>query len=470
MPEGPIRHLHPTNATPTPFVHSNSRNLTPPYSDYQSIEKDVEESEYSDSDLSDDSIDPDDHQLPPYRPPASPSVKETATASITKRKFEEGARLFVDFFQGTSEPLNLSPLRQPSELSDEMGASNHEYNTLEAPAPEAQAPRTTPSLGRSLSVRSTQKRPSNNRFSFFGLRRNKPEILDPSDEDDELLNLDVDATLSPPAVTTPEMSHEEALNAVQSNAGSVVRRLQAAYRQRTSDLQKVLADKNDKQEEMEETRSLTNNLKVQLDGMADKVFQQEKAMKAMAETLEQDRQAHARRRYSAVSTTKTIPTTDSHEGTAPDDQSLKRSGSKRTSNSTFTSDSGFESGDESTTDSVFSRQGDEREASPVSLTLSSPDMSEVVLSPPGPTPEKEKKTHPTRPARLSAYDKVLKGLASSSIGSLMSHTSKCTICHGVPASEAWTVLGILKEENHGLKGRLVELETTVDECLCVLGP
>ena len=373
-------------------------------------------------------------------------------SSPAKRRFEEGARLFVDLFQGKSEPLNWS--------RDDM-VSTRDYNNV-LDIPEA-SPTTTSSssLGRSFSVRSTsttkQRNNTGRLSSLFGFRRQ----LNSKPTEDELLNMDIDAVLSSSssaAAAAAAASAEEQLNAVRSSAGTALRQLQTAYRQRTSDLHSILAEKNEKQEEVEETRTLTDNIKVQLDGMAEKVFQQEKALKVMADELEQERRDRRR-----VSTVESMPDLQQSSSSS---SSSKRNGRKRSSNSTFTSDSGFESGDESN-DSLFASSrrccggGGDDEPS-VSVTLSSPNMpNEIPLLAPdcnSPTPNNQK--------RQSTYDKVVK--ASSNLASSFMTGSKCTVCHGVPASEAWTVLGILKEENCGLKGRLVQLETAVDDCLNVL--
>lgn len=391
-----------------------------------------------------------------------------SSESATKRRFGESARFLADWFHGKSEPVNLSAFRGARE-TDEM----QEYSTA-----DRRREKSLPPIPSESSMRAQRRAPppsplkqvtTPSRFSFFGLRRqdgNKSELPEPAD--DEFLNLDIAAVLSPPGLA--DLLPEDALDVIQKNAENVLKRLQAAYKQRTFSLHEVLAEKNERQEELEEARVQSGNLKSQLDGMADKVFEQEKAMKAMAEELERERQARRKEdeahRRSVASLAKPADC-DSISDLGADLQTSKRS-FKRASNCTFTSDSGFESGDESIAESVFSRR--DGIESPVSLTLPSPNMSQIALASPGQMMQKEAKA-PVRPARQSAYDRVIKGLASSSLAnSLMGHSSKCNICHGVPASEAWTVLGILKEENHGLKERLVELENAVDDCLCLVGP
>ncbi|CAG8931810.1 unnamed protein product [Penicillium salamii] len=373
--------------------------------------------------------------------------KNTWTETTPKKKLEARARVLSDWFQGKSDPVDLGLKMAPNNASDGLGSES-----------------------RSPFVSHTRQHstPVTNRFSFFGLRRqpSKPNFPEPAE--DEFLNLDITAALSLPESDSD--SDDEALDALRHQADKLLRRMQDAYKQRTFAMHQALADKNEKQEELEETRSRVDNLKMQLDGMAAKVLDQEKAMQAMAEELEQEKRLRkSEESRSRSRTVRTVPVDDepSLELQTP------RRGSKRASHSTFTSDSGFESGDESIADSVFSqREGIESPTS--TLAAPSPNLSQIALSTPTgptPTPAIQKSlvavTNGPAPARSSAYDRVLKGLASTRLGSSFgaNNAPNCTNCYGVPASEAWSVMGVLKEENRGLKIRLGELEVVIDDCL-----
>lgn len=385
----------------------------------------------------------------------SGSKNTTWTETFPKKKLEARARVLSDWFQGKSDPVELGLKMGPNGSSEVTGLNS----------------RPTPT---SMSHTRQNSTPTN-RFSFFGLRRQPSRPNFPEPADDEFLNLDITAALSLPET---HGTNDEALDALRDHADKVLRRMQEAYKQRTFAMHQALADKNEKQEELEETRARVDHLKVQLDGMAAKVLDQEKAMQAMAEELEQERQLRKTEESRSRSDTMRI--------VHPDDDVLSmalqtpRRGGKRASHSTFTSDSGFESGDESVADSVFSqREGVE---SPTSmLTAPSPNMSQIALSTPTgpmPTPTIQKNlvavTSTPPPARSSAYDRVLKGLASTRLGSSFSggngNGSNCNNCHGVPASEAWSVMGVLQDENRGLKTRLGELEVVIDDCLGLVGP
>ncbi|KAK9859590.1 hypothetical protein MYU51_013715 [Penicillium brevicompactum] len=375
--------------------------------------------------------------------------KNTRTETSPKNKLEARARVLSDWFQGKSDPVDLG-LKMAPQASEGSGTD------------------TRPPFVSHTRQHST---PVTNRFSFFGLRRqpSKPNFPEPAE--DEFLNLDITAALSLP----DSDSEDEALDALRDHADKVLRRMQDAYKQRTFAMHQAMADKNEKQEELEETRSRVDHLKMQLDGMAAKVLDQEKAMQAMAEELEQEKRLRDEEARSRSRTVRSVPADDDVPSMA---LQTPRRGSKRTSHSTFTSDSGFESGDESIADSVFShREGIESPTS--TLAAPSPNMSQIALSTPTgptPTPTIQKNlvavTNGPAPARSSAYDRVLKGLASTRLGSSFGggNASNCNNCYGVPASEAWSVMGVLKEENRGLKIRIGELEVVIDDCLGMVGP
>lgn len=376
------------------------------------------------------------------------------TDTFPRKKIEARARILSDWFQGRSDPVDLGITMRP-----ESGLDSTEMDTVQYTA--------SPSHSRQKST------PAGGRFSFFGLRRPAEKPVAPAPADDEFLNLDISEALSLPG---SDPTPDEALDTLREQASTVLQRMQEAYKQRTFAMHQALADKNEKQEELEETRARVDHLKMQLDGMAAKVLDQEKAMQAMAEELEQERRKRQEEESRSRSRTmRAIPPEDDIPSLVL--QTPNRGG-KRASHGTFTSDSGFESGDESVADSVFSQK--EGLESPTStLTAPSPNLSQIALSTPSaaqtPTPTIQKNlvaaTSSPTPTRPSTYDRVMKGLASTRLGSsFVGNSNQCTICYGVPASEAWSVMGVLKDENRGLKTRLGELELVIDDCLGLVGP
>ncbi|KAJ5689418.1 hypothetical protein N7462_003810 [Penicillium macrosclerotiorum] len=376
----------------------------------------------------------------------------TWTDTFPKKKLEARARILSDWFQGKSEPVDLGITMYPDDHADSTEMD-------------------TPRLATESSSHSRKNTASGTgRFNFFGLRRQAEQKQDPPEPaDDEFLNLDISAALSLPK---SDASSDEALDSLRDHATTVLQRMQEAYKQRTFAMHQALADRNEKLEELEETRARVNHLKTQLDGMAAKVLSQEKAMQAMAQELEEERRLRQREQSRSRSrAVRAIPPEDEIPSLV---LQTPHRGGKRASHGTFASDSGFESGDESVADSIFSHK--ESVESPTStLTAPSPNLSQVALSTPTALPTIQKNlvtvtTTPT-PTRSSTYDRVMKGLASTRLGSsFVGNSHQCSNCHGVPASEAWSVMGVLKDENRGLKTRLGELELVIDDCLGLVGP
>ncbi|KAL4916823.1 hypothetical protein BDW62DRAFT_185308 [Aspergillus aurantiobrunneus] len=394
--------------------------------------------------------------------------------NFAKKKLEVGAKLLTDLFQGKSEQVNLGLLHRPEDRkSVEMRPSNMEGSSAqEFYSPSHTTPTFTSRSQKRMTAPSPLKQVTTNPLSFFGLKRQGENRLDlPEPAGDELLNLDISAALFPPG--SNNLSGQEAFDSFRNNAEDVIQRLQTSYKQRTFALHEVLSEKTEKQEELEETKTRIGHLKLQLDGMAEKVLRQDKAMKAMAEELEQERQVRRKEEEARRSAMLVKPNVDdeSVSDIAVELQAPKWN-VKRQSNGTLPSDSGFESGDESA-ESVFSRR--EGHESPASTITASPSISQVTIpTPPSATlqaNQKEPKVASAPTVRPSTYDRVMKGLSSSGItGSWAGNSSKCKICYGVPSSEAWSVMGVLKEENKGLKIRLGELEMVIDDCLGLVGP
>ncbi|KAJ5238916.1 hypothetical protein N7468_003535 [Penicillium chermesinum] len=377
--------------------------------------------------------------------------------TFQRKKFEARAQVLSDWFQGKSDPVDLGIRVRPDGVPDTLAMESPQRQ----PAVAAQH------------ARKASAPPGSGRFSFFGLRR-QVDQPPPDPADDEFLNFDVCAALSLP---TSHSHPDEDLDTLRQQATTVIRRMQEAYKQRTFAMHQALADQREKQDELEDTRARIDHFKTQLDGMAAKVLDQERAMQAMAEELEQEKQL--RKREQSRSRSRMVRAAPEDEIPSLVLQTPNR-GSKRASHGTLTSDSGFESGDESIADSVFShREGMESPTSAITAPSPSPSLSQVALSTPnaGPTPTQKNlvaaTTTPT-PTRSSTYDRVMNGLAATRLGSSLvgksNQTNPCKNCYGVPANEAWSVMGILKDENRGLKTRLSELELVIDDCLSMVGP
>lgn len=424
------------------------------------------------------------HQLYSHQTRSSPRISQTSLEEVDlhsttpeqapKSKFEEGGKVLANWFHGRSGSVNLGVVRSMTNLGSDPMLSTRETETDNADS----ASRPMNRLQKRLTPTSPLKQVTSSKgFSFFGSKaqeEQKPDLPEPAN--DEFLNLDVTASLFPSG--SPDPSSLEAFKKLQANAENALLKLQAAYKLRTFSLHETLAENRCQQEELEEANIRVQHVKKQLDGMAEKALEQDNAMRALAEELAAEKQKRrdeeeARKRsIILVKPSDSDQTDDTHANASTPNQHIKRR-----SVGMLSSDSGFESGDESAAESVFSRKSEGWESP--TTTISSRDLSPDITLPvavpfASPTPPPNKVIKPALlQQRPSAYDRVLKGITSSGIGgSFMgggARSQKCANCQGATASEAWSVMDILKDENTFLKSRIGELETAVDGCLHLVG-
>ncbi|KAI5309828.1 hypothetical protein KEM55_002313, partial [Ascosphaera atra] len=275
-----------------------------------------------------------------------------------------------------------------------------------------------------------------------------------------------------------------AVKDLQRNAEAIINKLHSAYRSRTFALHDALHDKASQADQLEETQMRVTNLRAQLDGMAERVSEQELQMQALAEELRVERyrnkklEAAASAAFAAAGRANASPVLNEVE---EDLQQRQDNQSKRVSNGTmFTTDSGFESGDDTDTQSIFSRSNDAMSsASTIITTPPIPPynrgrerMSEIRIRSSSPAPSVASSrmsmvsSKPT--IKPSTYEKVLKGNTSSGFAGMFK-TSRCSNCSGVSASDAWSIINIMRDENHGLKGRISDLEAAMEDVITLVG-
>ncbi|KAF3482384.1 uncharacterized protein GIQ15_05143 [Arthroderma uncinatum] len=391
-----------------------------------------------------------------------------STEKVSEPKSNRTSRLFSGLFQGESSPIRLGLMSSPrSDRGTEDGM-------LEAsPAIDRSSRTSSPSptkLSRNMNVPASLRQvASGNPFSFFTSKPQQGQKQSlPEPADDKFLNLDIKSALCPPSVA--DLPPEEALRSFQAHAENLVREFQEAYKLRTFALHGAVAEKDAQSDELEDAQSRVGNIKSQLDGMAARVFEQDKALKALTEELKAERE-----KYLEESKAKQ----QAEDVATPTRQSQASHSKQQSSGGTFTSDSGFDSGDESVAESVFSRENDDGSSVNTRLSTVSTSTPSTPLPPatsvPSTRPSTPKAAQAAQPAqqRETAYGRVLKGISSSGIGSsfnaLTSSRFKCPDCRANGSSDASTVTSILREENKYLKKRIVELEYAVEECITLVG-
>ncbi|EZF35587.1 hypothetical protein H109_07354 [Trichophyton interdigitale MR816] len=398
-----------------------------------------------------------------------------STEKANEPKSNRSSRLFSGLFQGESTPMRLGLISSPR---SDRGAPDEMMHDA-SPSLERSSCNSSPSsptkLSRNMNVSASLRQvASGNPFSFF---TSKPQQAQreplPEPANDKLLNLDIKSILCHPSFA--DLPPEEALHSFRANAENLLREFQEAYKLRTFALHGAVAEKNAQEDELEDAQSRIKNIKSQLDGMAARVVEQDKALKTLTEELKAERQKY----QDEIKTKQQQQQQKQPEDAATPTRDSKGTHSKNSSGVTITSDSGFDSGDESIAESVFSRENDDGASVNTrfsAVSMASPSATTTQPSPaasaPTSSPSTPKAAQPA-PQRESAYGRVLKGISSSALGTsfnaLTSSRLKCLDCRANGSSDASTVTSILREENRYLKKRIIDLESAVEECISLVG-
>ncbi|KAF2841394.1 hypothetical protein M501DRAFT_929180 [Patellaria atrata CBS 101060] len=375
-------------------------------------------------------------------------ISSRTPASEGKDSSKINPKAFGDWFTGTCAPVSFGVVHSPQsrrevdrESEDQTSDSEDEMDIV---------------CKSRLSSRPTTPRKSTapstiGKFPWFGSKASSAPIRAPDKPEDDLLDLNIDHELFPNGSVDPlaPSSFHDLLD----NAEKLILRLQEAYKSKCEELWDAEGEESVLEEELEEADTRARHLKIQLDDMAAKAIEQDRAMKALSDELALERlrrreEEDARRRSVVM-----VRSPLSH-GHVPISSKHRSRGSAAS-----TVDSGFESEGESCADSILSRDG----------LLSSPTRS---LSPCGDadvTPKSKGTNPPATLKRSSTYDKVLKSMPHHQSPLEEEKTEDqhrtCSNCNGGNQLSAWSTVSTLRDQNKQLNKRVQELENTVDGCL-----
>ena len=355
----------------------------------------------------------------------------------------------AEWFKGESDPIAFRILPSPTK---------EEPDPLDI-MPPLSASRTSPV--QKDPHQAMPKPPMSSRFSFFTTKA--PLHMTPQqsvDDGDGLSVLDVHKALFPAGPADP-FSPAAFKNLVQ-NAEGLLSRLQTAYKERTQSLREMTVEKETQAEELEGAETRAQHLKIQLDDMAARLAEQDDAMMNLVDDLAREKQL---RREEEAARRRSVMLVK-----ASGDAHAERS--QRESRSSINSDRSCESEAESSAESVFShRYGATSPTMSMSSvsTTNSPDVYQPldlqsVMS----------VTEATQHTPVFNPLPTAKGMAGSDRRNDTiswqgeSQGLKCANCHGLTTNEAWNVVGVLKEENKALKGRVEHMEGALDGCLDVV--
>ncbi|KAK3990194.1 hypothetical protein QBC44DRAFT_72854 [Cladorrhinum sp. PSN332] len=321
--------------------------------------------------------------------------------------------------------------------------------------------------------------------------------------DDEILNLNLESALFPTGSPADRDTFSPAaFKNFQMNAIGLLTKIQAAYKDRVIALHDLEAERSAQKDEIEEAETRAKHLKFQLEGMAAKAAEQERAMKQLMDELNAERKARQQLALMTTTTAAAAATRSAPSPVAPSvisedlgvDDIDRRRKRKSADSRSFDSDDDEEE-DEIESESVFSisrcrsptvtTATTQREAQQFPLIQHATDGS-VPDSPP-----RALGTPTTRVAggggggggigsanvtlkqrtaingggngggQMSAFQKIFKGIS----GGTAEEANGCSNCKGQDASVAWDTVGLLRDENRHLKGRVGELEVAVEGAL-----
>ncbi|EXJ80391.1 hypothetical protein A1O1_08535 [Capronia coronata CBS 617.96] len=336
---------------------------------------------------------------------ASESLSEEP---LSKKKAGAVDRL-ASWFDGSSEPVNIGLIPSPrKEKLDPVNETKTMENFFFA-SPDSldtftRRPKRPSLSGPAASTATTS------RFSFF---RRSTVAESPTDamDSDELAQMDVQEALFPHGY--PDEFSPAAFKNLQLNAEGTLRRCQQAYVDQAKSLRSTLSAKNVQADELEAAQTRTEHLKLQLQEMAERAADQEKAISELRSQLALQR-ASLESRQSQQQSIRMVEQDCELDTTSQ----FKYRRNRASDVSTL---GGSEAGSEvSSAVSVFSEA---ISAAPSQATSVAGDAN-------------------------MAYARVT-----------------CSRCHGVSESEAWDVMGTMKLEATALKQRISQLENAQEDAL-----
>lgn len=370
----------------------------------------------------------------------SASPKQASPAEFTQTVADEVTRPghnrskskvgnLASWFDGSSDPVNIGLVAASQEGQQEIGIMNTTFTgSKESLSTHAQRPVM-------LSANN-----STSRFSFFSKKSSTTQL---KSDADILSDINISEALFPDG-PVDEIS-PAAFKNLQQTAESTLRKFQTAYRDQGVILRRTSSEKNVQADELEASTTRNEHLKAQLLEMAERAAQQEKLIASLQAENEQMKANEIALRSIRVIT--------DHTSTDPLVLETRRN---RSSDVSLVDSVGSASTDMSTDESIFSNDEDLNERSPgTSIGCPSPTLKHTcrVVSP---------HIKASQVEHLRSLTTNIENAGTSTRG------QHCPNCHGVRQHEAWTVLGMIKAENAGLKERIQELQQSQDNVMDLL--
>ncbi|KAI0166337.1 hypothetical protein GGR57DRAFT_22091 [Xylariaceae sp. FL1272] len=281
---------------------------------------------------------------------------------------------------------------------------------------------------------------------------------------DNLYDLDVEAALFSTSPSDRDTFSPAAYKNLQTNAVGLLRRMQSAYRERTNMLNEVQAEREAQKEEVEETELRIRHYKNQLEKMAAKASEQERAMQQFVAELQAEKRA---RREEQARAEKFFRLDEASEDLEVEEKDKRNRW--RESHGTVKSDTSMDTDNEvesAENESIFSRC-----RSPTAMTIAT--ENELVETRPSSAMDvhvaKQTTPKPKPAPQFTTLQRLVKGISAvKEEGVNESGAARCRNCQGRDSSVAWDTVSLLRDENTVLKSRVASLEIAVEGALDVV--
>jgi len=281
--------------------------------------------------------------------------------------------------------------------------------------------------------------------------------------DDELANLDIETALQPPEqFAGHETFSPAAYKNLQANAIGLCTKMQNAYRRRTTELEELQTERAAEEEEAEEARMRVESLKMQLEHMAKKADEQQQSMRRLMAELDHEKRARQEERLARDKILAEGSMVNEDLGVDEEERRRwrKSGGTERSSASEFD----MESLRSAESESVFSRS-----RSPTIMTGTTESHFDVASSSSsthqGKTQTLGVPPRPRSTREMSTLQKLMKNISGEVARDGSDGPGGCKNCQGQDSSVAWDTVGLLRDENKGLKLRVADLEVAVEGAL-----
>jgi uncharacterized coiled-coil protein SlyX len=345
------------------------------------------------------------------------AVHTPSEGSIKKKRANGAADILANWFDGSSDPVNISLLPSPrKEKLDPLYEAGSMENMFSGSQEfdgnlTKRLPRRSSGLPSPIATN-----PSASRFSFF---RRSTVSLSAQDvfEGDDLVHLDIHTALFPHG--QPGSFSPATIKNLQLNAEGTIRRFQQAYTEQQKSLKIITSTKDVQDDELKAEQTRNEHLTLQLQEMAERAAEQDRAIANLTEQLAEQRtyvESHQAHQQS-------IRMVSQEGGCTIQPSPRSRFHRNRSSDVSMSGESDIS--DVSSIVSVFSE-----------APSSAPSHATSIHSPVLKTPP------------MAFQD--------------------CPKCHGLHSTEAWDVVSTIKMESTALKQRIAQLESAQDDALSYL--